>query len=235
MHLTNYSVNKTSVNFVKNTDAENLVNSGSKQSFKAFKKYCEDNKINYDKIFENIEDIVVKTMISAESYMNNGFQMFVSHKNACFELLGFDVLIDENLKPYLLEVNLSPSLNCDSPLDLKIKAECIANLFNLAGRYIYIYIYIGIVGIKQPQINNSKKRGTGVLISQIGTTASRLLTTGGSNSAQGIQNLRHQSQAIHRSQYQTLFLSAKDQDHLSNKYSKSEKKIIQETINEYSR
>ena len=42
-------------------------------------------------------------------------------KGNCFELLGFDVLIDSDLKPWLLEVNLSPSLACDSPLDLKIK------------------------------------------------------------------------------------------------------------------
>lgn len=39
----------------------------------------------------------------------------------CFELLGFDVLIDESLKPWLLEVNLSPSMNTETPLDIEIK------------------------------------------------------------------------------------------------------------------
>lgn len=42
-------------------------------------------------------------------------------KGNCFEMLGFDVMIDTDLKPWLLEVNLSPSLACDSPIDLKIK------------------------------------------------------------------------------------------------------------------
>lgn len=50
----------------------------------------------------------------------------------CFELLGFDVLIDSDLKPWLLEVNLSPSLACDSPLDFHLKSNLVAETLNLA-------------------------------------------------------------------------------------------------------
>uniref|UniRef100_A0A4W5MWD3 Tubulin--tyrosine ligase-like protein 5 n=1 Tax=Hucho hucho TaxID=62062 RepID=A0A4W5MWD3_9TELE len=49
------------------------------------------------------------------------------------ELYGFDVLINSNLKPWLLEVNLSPSLACDAPLDLKIKTSMISDMFSLVG------------------------------------------------------------------------------------------------------
>ncbi|KFO13549.1 Tubulin polyglutamylase TTLL5, partial [Balearica regulorum gibbericeps] len=49
------------------------------------------------------------------------------------ELYGFDVLIDDTLKPWLLEVNLSPSLACDAPLDLKIKASMLSDMFTLVG------------------------------------------------------------------------------------------------------
>jgi len=48
-------------------------------------------------------------------------------------VLGFDILIDNALNPWLIEVNLSPSLNCDSPLDQKVKGNMIADLFTLAG------------------------------------------------------------------------------------------------------
>ena len=34
-----------------------------------------------------------------------------------FEILGFDILLDENLTAYLLEVNHAPSFGTDSPLD----------------------------------------------------------------------------------------------------------------------
>lgn len=58
--------------------------------------------------------------------------MFVGHRKNCFELLGFDILVDDQLKAWLLEVNLSPSLNIDSTLDLSIKSELVADLLNLA-------------------------------------------------------------------------------------------------------
>lgn len=38
-----------------------------------------------------------------------------------FNLLGFDVMVDEDLNPFIIEVNHVPSLNTDSPLDKKIK------------------------------------------------------------------------------------------------------------------
>jgi Tubulin-tyrosine ligase family len=45
--------------------------------------------------------------------------------------LGFDVLIDSKCKPYLLEVNASPSFGTDSALDYKIKKNVIADAFQL--------------------------------------------------------------------------------------------------------
>ena len=90
-------------------------------------------KINDRLIFKKIEDIVIKTIVSAESIINNAVEMYVPYRNNCFEVLGFDILIDDKFEPWLLEVNLTPSLGCDSPLDQKVKANMIADLFSLTG------------------------------------------------------------------------------------------------------
>ena len=80
-----------------------------------------------------MKDIIIKTFISVEPVMNSAFQMHIPHRNNCFQLFGFDILIDDKLNPWLLEVNLSPSLSCDSPLDQKIKGNMLSDLLNLAG------------------------------------------------------------------------------------------------------
>lgn len=49
----------------------------------------------------------------------------------CFEILGFDVFLDDKLKPWILEVNSQPSLSTDSPLDFKIKKNLIADTLKL--------------------------------------------------------------------------------------------------------
>jgi hypothetical protein len=37
------------------------------------------------------------------------------------------------LRPWIMEVNSSPALNCDAPLDLKIKDSVVTDLLNLVG------------------------------------------------------------------------------------------------------
>ena len=48
-----------------------------------------------------------------------------------FEILGFDVLIDNNSKTFLLEVNHAPSFATDSPLDYEIKKNLFIDTFKL--------------------------------------------------------------------------------------------------------
>ena len=55
------------------------------------------------------------------------------HRDNCFELLGFDILIDSLLEPWLIEVNLSCSLGCESALDQRVKSALVSDLLTLTG------------------------------------------------------------------------------------------------------
>jgi len=49
----------------------------------------------------------------------------------CFEVLGFDVIIDHKFKPWILEVNHTPSFTTDSPFDYLLKFNVIKDTINL--------------------------------------------------------------------------------------------------------
>lgn len=50
-----------------------------------------------------------------------------------FEILGFDIMLDQNCKPILLEINHAPSFATDSPIDEKIKGQVIYDTINMLG------------------------------------------------------------------------------------------------------
>lgn len=51
----------------------------------------------------------------------------------CFEILGFDIMITEDLQPFLLEINYTPSFSTDTPLDQYIKHGLIQDTLTLMG------------------------------------------------------------------------------------------------------
>ena len=53
----------------------------------------------------------------------------------CYKLLGFDILLDDNLKAWVLEVNTDPCLFAD-PVDLHLKSSLIAEMLNIVGFYL---------------------------------------------------------------------------------------------------
>jgi tubulin polyglutamylase TTLL9 len=49
----------------------------------------------------------------------------------CFELYGYDILIDEQLKPWLVEVNASPSLSADTESDYEFKCGMLDDMLDV--------------------------------------------------------------------------------------------------------
>lgn len=48
-----------------------------------------------------------------------------------FELFGYDIMLDDDFKPYLIEVNSNPSLECSCALLTKLFSEMIDNTFRI--------------------------------------------------------------------------------------------------------
>lgn len=75
--------------------------------------WLREHNYNLRELWGSIEDIIVKTIISAHSVLRHNYrtcfpQYLCGAVCACFELLGFDILLDHKLKPWLLEVHLGP-------------------------------------------------------------------------------------------------------------------------------
>ena len=51
------------------------------------------------------------------------FGKIKSDFKGCFHVLGVDILIDENLKPWLLEINANPSFNIEHDLEISNEKE----------------------------------------------------------------------------------------------------------------
>ena len=130
-HLTNYAVNKNNRNYIQNKQPFDIDYNSSKWTLTSFRKYLEEHDIDSELIFEKIDDIIIKTLISCENNLLSAITKYCSFQENCFELYGFDILIDDNLNCWLMECNLSPNLHFDAPIDLKIKGEMIAEIFDL--------------------------------------------------------------------------------------------------------
>jgi len=134
MHLTNYSINKNSSTYTQNEDSESC--QGHKWTLKSLWRHFEAEGIDHEVVWEKIKDLMIKTVISAESSMNNMFNQNVSSRYSCYELFGFDILLDSKLKPWLIEVNISPSLHSSSSLDLDVKSPLTTEVFDMARYHI---------------------------------------------------------------------------------------------------
>ena len=153
MHLTNYAINKNNTAFKQNQgglgkggvpgsddeseddgDGSEEEESGHKRSLNAILKLLYEQGADPDRIMDEIKDIVVKTLIVGQPYMSHIYRSCQPDdydNSMCFQILGFDIMIDKYFKPWLIEVNQSPSFATDSPLDYEVKKAVLRDAFRL--------------------------------------------------------------------------------------------------------
>jgi len=133
VHLTNYAINKNNDKFVFNTDPEKT-DVGHKRNLAFVWKYIDEHGGDSKKLREEIKECIIKTLCAVQPLLSHSYrscQPYDNNNNKCFEILGFDILLDSKLKPYLLEVNHSPSFTTDTPFDHKIKFSLLTDVLNI--------------------------------------------------------------------------------------------------------
>nr|XP_028591420.1 probable tubulin polyglutamylase TTLL9 isoform X1 [Podarcis muralis] len=117
VHLTNVAVQKTAPDY----DPEK----GCKWMIQKFRLYltAKHGAEAVENLFAEMDNIFIKSLQSVQ-------KVIISDKH-CFELYGYDILIDQDLKPWLLEVNASPSLTASSQEDYELKTHLLEDTLNI--------------------------------------------------------------------------------------------------------
>ncbi|CAG9570162.1 tubulin-tyrsoine ligase-like protein [Leishmania major strain Friedlin] len=133
-HLTNYAVNKKSSEFVFNTNVEHM-DVGNKRNFGFLNRWLAEGGHSPDVFWNEVGFIVVKTILAAQPLIakvyDSCFPTGFNEGYCCFEVLGFDILIDNKMKPWLMEVNHTPSFATETPLDYQIKSKLISEVWSI--------------------------------------------------------------------------------------------------------
>lgn len=126
VHLTNYSVQKkASQSDDLDTDRmpDRTTTTGSKLTLKDLISKLDRMGINFENIWTQVCQIALKTLYAAQNDLK-------PLPNS-FELFGYDILIDSDLKCWLIEVNSSPSLHRETLIDDIVKQNMVDDIVDL--------------------------------------------------------------------------------------------------------
>ena len=121
IHLTNDAVQKFSEDYGKFEMANKL-------SYTDFQRYLDahhkDSPINFSQqILPQLKSLVKDSIQAVYLKLDK------SHRLYSFEIFGYDFMLDENLKPWLIEVNTNPCLELASPLLARVIPSMLENAF----------------------------------------------------------------------------------------------------------
>lgn len=105
IHLTNNAIQKDGKEYGK-------FENGNQMSFKQFQEYLQAfyGNIRLSSIISVMKSQIIISLMSVKGKLNpNGRQ-------SCFEIFGYDFIIDSFFKPWLIEVNTNPCIELSSPL-----------------------------------------------------------------------------------------------------------------------
>jgi hypothetical protein len=121
VHLTNHAIQKHSPSY-------GLYEAGNFASFEMWQAYADKNGLGLDiagVLVPQLRDMVHHSALSARKNIHR------SKYKSCFEIFGYDFILSDQLKPYLIEINTNPSLEKASDVVLELIPKMLDDAFKL--------------------------------------------------------------------------------------------------------
>ena len=124
-HLTNYAINKDSPTYA---DVKDVIGSNNKWTLRTLYDYLRRAQgVDVERVLRKMKSLIVLTLLALPGIVPQ------QSSGTCFELFGFDIILDAKSKPWLLEINTSPALNIDTYEDEEVKVPLIRDLISAVG------------------------------------------------------------------------------------------------------
>jgi tubulin--tyrosine ligase like protein 10 len=133
----------TTENFAKDK-ITHLTNNSVQKNHPDYKNLKEKSIISIDSLVENIiamgkiqskEEYGVKVDKKIQEIMSLIFTVIkdkLDRKFGCFELFGFDFLLDDNLNPYLIEINTNPAIYTDTQVQKDLLPKLVEDIVKMS-------------------------------------------------------------------------------------------------------
>lgn len=124
IHLTNDAIQKHCEEYGK-------FENGNKLSYRDFQRYldyhCSEKKINFfQDVLPKIKELIKETINAV--YL----KIDPNRRSHCLEVFGYDILLDNKCKPWLIEVNTNPCLELSAPYLAVLIPSMLENAFKIA-------------------------------------------------------------------------------------------------------
>ncbi|EAY22243.1 Tubulin-tyrosine ligase family protein [Trichomonas vaginalis G3] len=96
--------------------------------------------INIEQLWKKIDEVIVLSIIAAHRFLVNSEQWQCPRLiyGRCFQIFGFDILLDENANPHVLEINYRPSLDYYRGPERRMKVSMISDAVRIACPYSFV-------------------------------------------------------------------------------------------------
>lgn len=133
------------------------VQGGSKVRWTWLQSQLRTQGIDVDALNARIRQVICKSLVCVEDSIPNCVNSF--------EVFGYDILIDDTYRPWLIEVNASPSMECETELDRLVKPQMIHDTVHLVNPLPFDRAYLSDLcerklssGVYEPKIPKTKEQ-----------------------------------------------------------------------------